>query len=308
MATGKRYYWIKLRDTFMRSDAVDFLMGQKDGANYVVLYQMLCLMTINTDGRLSRTIGEIIIPYDVEKIQRDCKYFTIDTIRVALTLYQRLGLIYEDADGTLVLVNHADMVGSETDYAQKNRKIRARQQQKRLESGHNVSTDVSQDVSEYETTENRDKILDIRDNNPPPDYLNTNPVEDNEVSTIPDNPYADTDGPRPSFNTLAVYASSNLRNVTPYNLQELESYRDDKKHPLPEDLVRHAIDVACGIGKPFYSYVKRILNRYVDEGIRTIGDAKAAEAEYEKRKQQKQQQQQQEAKTTDPPETFGDFY
>ena len=37
-------------------------MGQKNGANYVVLYQMLCLMTINTNGRLSRQIGEVIIP------------------------------------------------------------------------------------------------------------------------------------------------------------------------------------------------------------------------------------------------------
>ena len=42
MATGKRYYWIKLKEAFMTSDAVDFLMGQPDGANYVVLYQMLC--------------------------------------------------------------------------------------------------------------------------------------------------------------------------------------------------------------------------------------------------------------------------
>ncbi|MBQ3326533.1 MAG: phage replisome organizer N-terminal domain-containing protein [Clostridia bacterium] len=305
MATGKRYYWIKLRDTFMRSDAVDFLMGQKDGANYVVLYQMLCLMTINTDGRLSRTIGEIIIPYDVEKIQRDCKYFTIDTIRVALTLYQRLGLIYEDTDGTLVLVNHADMVGSETDYAQKNRKIRARQQQKRLESGHNVSSDVSQDVSENETTENRDKILDIRDNSGGGDNLDTN-VKDNEVSTTTLNPYGDYDGPTPDFNTLEVYAANNLRSVTPYNLAELVSYREDKKQPLPEELIRYAIDLACGAGKPFYNYVHGILERMKAQDIRTIGDAKAAQAEHEKRKQQKQQQQ--EAKTTDAPETFGDFY
>ena len=50
MATGKRYYWIKLKESFMTSDVVDFLMSQKDGANYVVLYQMLCLKTINTDG------------------------------------------------------------------------------------------------------------------------------------------------------------------------------------------------------------------------------------------------------------------
>lgn len=52
MAVGKRYYWIKLKESFLNSDAVDFLMSQKDGANYVVLYQVLCLKTINTGGRL----------------------------------------------------------------------------------------------------------------------------------------------------------------------------------------------------------------------------------------------------------------
>ena len=50
MATGKRYYWIKLKDSFMSSDEIDYLMSQPDGANYVVLYQMLCLKTINTNG------------------------------------------------------------------------------------------------------------------------------------------------------------------------------------------------------------------------------------------------------------------
>ena len=100
-------------------------MGQKNGANYVVLYQMLCLMTINTNGRLSRQIGEVIIPYDVDKIQRDTKWFSTDTVRVALGLYAKLGLIYQEQDGTLVLANHSEMVGSTTDYAtQKNCKER----------------------------------------------------------------------------------------------------------------------------------------------------------------------------------------
>lgn len=55
----------------MSSDMIDYLMGQPDGANYVVLYQMLCLKTINTGGRLAFQIGDMIIPYDVEKIQRE---------------------------------------------------------------------------------------------------------------------------------------------------------------------------------------------------------------------------------------------
>lgn len=110
----QRFYWIKLTDRFMTSDTVDFLMEQKDGANYVVLYQMLCLKTVNNDGQLSRTIGEVIIPYDEEKIQRDMKWFSIDTIRVALNLYQKLGLIYRQENGTLKIANYENLIGSQT--------------------------------------------------------------------------------------------------------------------------------------------------------------------------------------------------
>lgn len=160
MATGKRYYWIKLKDSFMNSDAVDFLMGQPDGANYVVLYQILCLKTINTGGKLERHIGDVIIPYDESKIQRDAKWFSIDTVRIALNLYKALGLIYVDNDGTLALADFSNLVGSETDYAEKNRRLRANQQSSL--PGHNVSTDVSSDVSSF-VSENVSTDIDIRD-------------------------------------------------------------------------------------------------------------------------------------------------
>lgn len=123
----KRFYWIKLKDTFMTSDAVDFLMGQKNGAEYVVLYQMLCLRTINTDGVLARQIGEIIIPYDAQKIQRDCKYFSLDTVIVALELYKKLGLVYEQKDGHLKITDFENLIGSELGSAQRMRKLRASQ-------------------------------------------------------------------------------------------------------------------------------------------------------------------------------------
>lgn len=161
MASGKRYYWMKLKESFMTSDTIDYFMSQKDGANYVVLYQMLCLKTINTDGRLSRQIGEIIIPYDVEKIQRDCKWFPLDTIRIALKLYQSVGLIYEDADGVLVLAGHGDLVGSETDYA-----LQKRNQRDAISppSLPHVDNAVDNGVENVHTDiRDRDKRLDIRD-------------------------------------------------------------------------------------------------------------------------------------------------
>lgn len=117
----KKFYWIKLKGEFMNGEAVDFLMSQKNGANYVVLYQMLILKTINTQGKLCTEIGEMIVPFNPEKIQRDCKWFDIDTIRVALELYSRLGLIYKDNDGILQIANFDEIVGNETYWAERKR-------------------------------------------------------------------------------------------------------------------------------------------------------------------------------------------
>lgn len=171
MATGKRYYWMKLKDSFMTSDEIDYIMSQKDGANYVVLYQMLCLKTINTDGRLLRQIGEITIPYDIPKIQKDLKWFSTRTIRAALELFKTVGLLYEDRDGTLVLVNHAEMVGSETDWADKKRRqtlqaansLPATGESTGDTTGENFPTEIRDKRIEIRDIENRDKSTDKED-------------------------------------------------------------------------------------------------------------------------------------------------
>lgn len=149
--SNKKFYWIKLRTDFFSQETIDFLLSQKNGCEYVVLYQMLCLNTANTQGELISQIGEMIIPYDVSKIVRDTKYFEHDTVVVALELYKKLGLIYESQNGNLMISNHSSMVGSESDSAQRVRKHRAGQ--KALQCNKNVTQIV--------TTENRDK--DIRD-------------------------------------------------------------------------------------------------------------------------------------------------
>lgn len=170
MATGKRYYWIKLKDSFMSSDEIDYLMSQPDGANYVVLYQMLCLKTINTNGCLVSKIGEMLIPYDAEKIQRECKWFPLSTVRLALTVYKQIGLIFENPDGTLSISDYQNMIGSETDWAAKNRRIRSNAANKELQeghdtghtSGHNVSSDGGENVPTEKEIE-KDKEIENRE-------------------------------------------------------------------------------------------------------------------------------------------------
>lgn len=166
MSEEKKYYWIKIKDTFMTSDKVDFLMSQDSGANYIVLYQMLCLMTLNTNGELSRKIGEVIIPFDVDKITRDCKYFERDTVIVALDLFKKLGMIYQETNGTLVISEFDNMVGSskQDDHtkklaAERQAKFRQKNKQKAIESVI-VTQEVTDDVTLNRNTDIRDKRLD----------------------------------------------------------------------------------------------------------------------------------------------------
>lgn len=132
---SQRYYWIKLTDRFMTSDTVDFLMEQPNGSKYVVLYQMLCLKSVNNNGELSRKIGEVIIPFNEEKIQRDTKWFDIDTIRIAMQLYKRLGLIYEQEDGVLKISDFDRLIGSQTESAEKKQIQRQNRKQTELIGG-----------------------------------------------------------------------------------------------------------------------------------------------------------------------------
>lgn len=155
--TDKKFYWIKLKtDFFSRSD-IDFLLSQQNGCQYVVLYQMLCLSTANNEGKLFNKIGEVIVPYNAEKIVRDCKYFDIDTVNVAMSLYRKMGLVYEEEDGTLRISNYDELVGSETKWADYKRK------QKKLEKVQSNSKLLPNKIQQEKDIDNRDKSIENRD-------------------------------------------------------------------------------------------------------------------------------------------------
>ena len=156
MKEQKRYYWIKLKTDFFNQETIDFLLSQENGCQYIVLYQMLCLNTANNNGEMATRIGEMIVPFDVNKIVRDTKYFNFDTVAVALELFKKLGLIYQEEGEILRIANFDDMVGSESSSAKRVREFR--EKQKALQCNTNVTQE-----NRDKRKENRDKNLDIRD-------------------------------------------------------------------------------------------------------------------------------------------------
>lgn len=249
MATGKRYYWIKLKDSFMSSDEIDYLMSQPDGANYVVLYQMLCLKTINTGGCLVSQIGEMLIPYDAEKIQRECKWFSLATVRVALSVYKQIGLIFESPDGILAISNYSDVVGSETDYSAQKRLQRENRRRQIPAKGADNNEDNNVDNVHTEKEIEKDKEIESRER-----------VRDNG------SPAVDAG--------LAEIISSyeeNIGSFPPAAKDALIGWRE----VFADDLILLAIKKAALSGVRKWNYVNGILKAWKTEGVKTLGDVQA---------------------------------
>lgn len=248
MATGKRYYWIKLKDSFMSSDEIDYLMSQPDGANYVVLYQMLCLKTINTGGCLVSQIGEMLIPYDAEKIQRECKWFSLATVRVALSIYKQIGLIFESPDGILAISNYSDIVGSETDYSAQKRLQRENRRRQIPAKGadNNEDNNVDNVHTEKEIKKNKDKEIEsrerVRDNG--------SPAVDAGLAEI-----------------IGSY-EANIGSFPPAARDALMDWRE----VFADDLILLAIKKAALSGVRKWNYVNGILKAWKTEGVKTLGD------------------------------------
>jgi len=131
---NQRFYWIKLSEEFMNGDIVKFFLRQKGGSDYIVIYQLLCLKTVNKDGCLADFVGEMIIPFNEDSIQQELQYFSLDTIRVALSLYKKLGLIYEESGGVLRIAEFNSLVGSQTISAEKKQIQRAKDSKRQLQN------------------------------------------------------------------------------------------------------------------------------------------------------------------------------
>lgn len=159
MSEQKRYYWIRLKTDFFNQEAIDLLLSQPNGCQYVVLYQMLCLNTANNNGEMTTRVGEMIVPYNIDKIVRDTKYFDHDTVTVALELFKRLGLIYQEENGILKITDCAKMVGHESASREaiKKREYRLR---KKLEEDTSADKKGTNCPTEIEI---RDKRLEYRD-------------------------------------------------------------------------------------------------------------------------------------------------
>lgn len=235
MADDKKFYWIKLKTDFFQNETIDWLQDQPNGCKYIVLYLRLCLLTANTGGILHRKIGELIIPYDYRKIS-ELTHIDIDSVMVALNVFEKIGLICTEQNGTIHIPEVPMMTGFETKWAKYKRDQR---EKKRLDIVQNVSNELSS-----KSIENRDKSIEIREEEK---------KRKKKENTVP--PLKISEEVKQAF--VSFSGSTNLNDLK--LLSELEESHG-------KDRVLEAMGIAEKRGSRRLSYVKGILQNWARDG------------------------------------------
>ena len=145
MTNSKKYYWLKLKEDFFRDKKIKKLRKIAGGDTYTIIYLKMQLLSLKTDGLLffdgiEDTFAEELALEIDEKV---------DDIRVCLMFLTKNELLeYHQENEEYLLTEAKSFVGSETQTAERMRKMRAKKQKQLCEVNCNNVTRQLQNVTQ----------------------------------------------------------------------------------------------------------------------------------------------------------------
>lgn len=123
MGESKKYYWLKLKRDFFKRHDIRIIEEMPNGKDYVLFYLKLLLESVDHEGtlRFSDTI-----PYN-EQMLSVVTNTNIDIVRSAMKLFIELHMIDVFDDQTIYMNEVEKYIGSETQWAEKKRLQRAKE-------------------------------------------------------------------------------------------------------------------------------------------------------------------------------------
>ena len=122
MASGKRYYWIKLKEDFFSSKRIKKLRNMAGGDTYLIIYLKLQLKAMKHDGIIKfdhleqNIVDELALDLDEKQ----------DNIAATLIYLKHCGLAESSDDEQFYFPYAVENVGSETSAAERMRNMRER--------------------------------------------------------------------------------------------------------------------------------------------------------------------------------------
>ena len=123
MGESKKYYWLKLKRDFFKRHDIRIIEEMPNGKDYVLFYLKLLLESVDHEGtlRFSDTI-----PYN-EQMLSVVTNTNIDIVRSAMKLFIELKMMDIFDDQTIYMSEVEKYIGSESQWAEKKRLQRAKE-------------------------------------------------------------------------------------------------------------------------------------------------------------------------------------
>lgn len=285
---NKRYFWLKLKEDFFDQDAISWLEEQTNGKAYTLFYLKLCLKALKNNGVLVRRVGDMLIPYDAEKLGQMTNTDK-DTVIVALQLLKKIKLVEIQDDGTLYLTQMEDMVGSETNAAARMRNKRKEKEKLLLEQGeeaaaNDVRTSSEQSANKVRKIFARDRVR-VRDRSRVRSSSNahtrTCAQAREESQSLQAGEPTNNDNDFQLADAIRFY-EDNISTISPFLFEQIQDLEQEYTARWVMEAMKKAVD--GGRSKSNIRYIKGILKGWKAEGYaKPWQQFNASEAEKEKR-------------------------
>lgn len=259
MADNKKYYYLRLKESFFEDEAIIILESMPDGYIYCNILLKLYLRSLKNDGRL---MYREFIPYTPEVIAQVTRH-SVGDIKAAIEVFEKLGLVEVLDNGAIYMLDIQELVGNSSTEADRKRRYRAQIEAekvatKSLENGTNVRTDVGTklgQMSGHTGTRDRDRDRDR-------DRVIINKSDD--------------EAPDPFKIFQENFGALSLNSTIS---QDISHWIND----LSPEVVIEAMKEAA-LRNASYAYAQSIMKDWLKRGINTIEKVNEARALFERKK------------------------
>lgn len=120
MAENRKYYYLKLKETYFDGDAIVLLESMPDGFFYSNILLKMYLKSLKHDGKLQLADG---IPFTTQMIATITRQ-PVDVVEKALPIFENLGLVERLPDGVLYMSDIELMIGQSSSEGERKRRAR----------------------------------------------------------------------------------------------------------------------------------------------------------------------------------------
>lgn len=247
MADNKKYYYLKLKENFFESDEAIILESMPDGYIYSNILLKLYLRSLKNDGLL---MFNNLIPYNAQMLATITRH-QVGTIEKAIQIFRDLQLIEILDNGAIYMTNIQNFVGKSSTDADRKRIERSKVKQ----IGQMSTKYVEKSPPEI------DKKIDI------------NIDKELELEQEKEDRFVDV-------------VEANLgRGLVKFEFDMINDYLIEQN--VSKDLFLEAVKVAVANNVRKFNYIARILDNWINDGIKTPEQAFQAQRDFKAKKANK---------------------